>query len=353
MKILFLTGRESTYARNQVMSNALQKLGRVDVLPAPQTKSILTRSTTLALQALPLLLTKKYDLIFVGFYGHFLMQLAGRISKSPVLFDAFISTFDTFCSDRAKYSPNSIQGKLAFWLDKSACHLASHVLVDTPLHASYFTSTFNIAEERISAVPVGCPENLFKPIAASRIERTDVLFYCTYLPLHGVDIVIQSAQRLSEYFIRFRIIGHGPTYGTISAQAQGIKTITFAPPVPLEALSEEISNAAICLGGHFGASEKAGRVVPGKIYQLMAMEKAIIAADSPANRQLLEANGEPCAILIPPQDPTALATAILTLYNDPLLRIQLGKAARKRYLDCCSEERIANQLNKIVKGICA
>ncbi len=75
--------------------------------------------------------------------------------------------------------------------------------------------------------------------------------------------------------IEFRLIGQGPEYHRVRALADQLKldNVQFLPPIPLEDLADEISQADICLGGHFGPSQKAGRVIPGKIYQILAMAR--------------------------------------------------------------------------------
>jgi len=80
--------------------------------------------------------------------------------------------------------------------------------------------------------------------------------------------------------VEFRLIGSGQTFKETKKLSKqlGLRNIEFLPPIPIEELPYEISAADICLGGHFGLTEKAARVVPGKIYQILAMEKPIIAA---------------------------------------------------------------------------
>lgn len=355
MQILFLCGREITYARNEVLLRAFQRFGQVEVIATAQPPtSLLSNSLRVAAAALPRLLSQSYDLVFIGFYGHLILRLLSGLIRQPLLFDAFVSNYDTLCFDRRRFAPHSLPGKAAFWLDQSTCRRADHVLLDTQHHIDYFVQTFGLPARKLTAIPVGCSEALYHPQVkpaprSTPTGQTVVLSYTTFLPLHGMETVLHAADQVQDAPIHFRVIGGGPLLPTMKALAQELQltNLTFAAPVSPASLASEIAAADICLGGHFGASDKAGRVVPGKIYQMLAMAKAVIAGDTPANRALLQ-HGQP-ALLVPPTDAQALADAILTLHNSPALRTQLAQQGYALYQTTCSEAVITRQLQQILQ----
>jgi glycosyltransferase involved in cell wall biosynthesis len=345
MRVLFLSGRETTYPRNDVLLRAFRRFGEVDVVSTSTQKATLRRSLILPLRAARKLRSGDFDLVFVGFYGHLMMLPVSWLARPPILFDAFISTYDTLAGDRRRVSPGSLAGRLAFQMDRAACRRADHVLIDTPQQREFFIRNFRIPDSAISALPVGCNEEIFRPLRVR--EKPTVLYYSSYQPLHGVETVIQAADRLYDTELTFRLIGAGQTYPAardLAAQLR-LKHVEFLDPVALEALPPEIASSAICLGGHFGESEKAGRVIPGKIYQLLAMGRPVIAADTPANRSLL-VHGE-SAYLVPPGDPAALADAIRKLDNDPATRQHIAQGGRKAYERAASEKAITQQLQAL------
>lgn len=356
MHILFLSGRELSYARNEVLLRAFQRLGAVDVLgPAAQPASLPATSLRIAAAAAPRLMTQTYDLVFIGFYGHLILRLLGNLIRQPLLFDAFVSNYDTLCFDRQRFAPTSWPGKAAFWLDQSTCRRADHVLLDTTQHVDYFVRTFGLPAAKFTALPVGCSEAIYYPQPAAKqnasAATTLVLSYTTFLPLHGMETILHAAAALQGVPIHFRLIGAGPLLPAMQQLAArlGLSNLTFAPSVSPSTLAKEIAAADICLGGHFGPSEKAGRVVPGKIYQLLAMDKAIIAGDTPANRTLLQDREQ--ALLVPPTDPQALANAILTLHQDSALRIRLAAQGYQLYQATCSEAVITQRLNTVIEQL--
>lgn len=354
MRILFLAGRELSYPRNDVLTRALTRLGaRLDIIGHDRPGSVIWRSLQVAWRALPQLAASRYDLVVVGFYGHLLMLLVSRLSRRPILFDAFLSTYDTLCFDRNVCAPDSPPGRLAFWLDRTTSSRADRVLLDTDLHADYFQTTFGIPRERLRALPVGCNESVFYPRSVTKGDNTTrVLFYTTYLPLHGVLTVIHAASQVrAERRLCFTLLGAGPELAEARRLAKALRAdnVIFAPPVPLTSLPDHIAAADIVLGGHFGTSAKANRVIPGKLYQILALGRPLIAGDTPANRTLLTEGVQ--ARLCPPANPEALAAAVLELHHDPERRVHLGMAARAHYLQHCSEAVITAQLGKLIAEV--
>jgi glycosyltransferase involved in cell wall biosynthesis len=227
--------------------------------------------------------------------------------------------------------------------------LAAHVLLDTQQHIDYFAQTFDLAPAHFSAVPVGCNDDLFAPQAyLPQGDVTQVLSYNTFLPLHGVETILHAAALLKGKPIALRFIGAGPLLADMQklANTLGLSHVTFAPPVPPAQLADEIAAADICLGGHFGASAKAGRVIPGKIYQMLAVGRAVIAGDTPGNRELL--CRQQSASLVSPGDPNALAGAILILHEDRALRQRMAWQGRQLYQQTASEAIITGRLRCIV-----
>lgn len=348
-----MSGRELEYPRNDVLVRALQRFSKVDVIACTnRPKSLFLNSLQIGFRAIPKILSNKYDLIFVGFYGHFLMLTNGWMTRRPVIFDAFVSTYDTLTGDRQTIQEKTIAASAAHWLDRTSCKVARQIFLDTDEHCKYIGQLTGLPSSKFISIPVGCNEDSFSPIP-SRIVNvpTRVLYYSAYQPLHGVDTVIRSANILRDFPIHFRLIGNGQTYSTVRSLADSLhlSNVEFIDTVPLRRLPQELADADICLGGHFGLSEKAGRVVPGKIYQVLAMGRPLIAGDTPANRNLL-VDGE-SALLSPPGDPALLASHILRLADDIDLRTRIGNAGQQLYQDKCSERVITAQLEQICRDI--
>jgi glycosyltransferase involved in cell wall biosynthesis len=66
--------------------------------------------------------------------------------------------------------------------------------------------------------------------------------------------------------------------------------------------------------------------VPRVLLEAAASERALIAADWPGSREVVQ-DGR-TGVLVPPRDPAALAEAVLRLIDDPELRRRLARSAR-------------------------
>lgn len=291
------------------------------------------------------------DLVLVGYMGHlhvFLAKFLACIIRRPVVFDAFISLYDTLVDDRKLVGKNSVLKQLLIVLDKYACKFADVVLLDTKQHVDYFVRMFNLPRHCFIVVPTGSVEQVFYPrnnTKAGAEKTCKVLFFGTYIPLHGIEYIIKAANNLrSCESIKFELIGSGQLYAEMKAMAEklSLDNINFTGRmIGYNKLAEKIAAADVCLG-IFGTTDKARRVIPCKIYDCLAMGKPIITADTPAIRETLTDGKD--VILVPAGDPDALAWTIRRLCSDKKLRESLAKNAYALFKSRFSSRKIAKQL---------
>jgi glycosyltransferase involved in cell wall biosynthesis len=258
-----------------------------------------------------------------------LAKLLGLLTARRVVFDPLAARYETKILDWRRKPPSSLTAWWNFRIDAVSFRLADLILTDTAAHRNYFLRTYALKPKKAAVLPIGCDDRLFRPLPRS--PRTadgrpfDVLFFGSFLPLHGVDVIAEAALLLAgERGIRFRFIGEGQTYPKVRSffAQQGLRNVEFLGRLPLSRLPAEIAEADICLGV-FGRTEKSRRVVPHKIYQALAMSKAVITARNPAveeffiHRRSIYLCDEPL--------PESLAMAILEIRRDPELRRNLAE----------------------------
>lgn len=293
----------------------------------------------------------KYDLCFAGFYGQPLAIALAHLQKKPIVLDAYVSTYDTLCMDRGWFSPTSLVGKLAFWLDRRSCQIASRVITDTQAHRDYFVETFGIPRAKITPVYVGCDETLFFPRRGREQTppgRFEVFYYGAFLPLHGTEIIVEAAALLqAQSDIHVVIGGSGPLYRSIQDKVRDLKlnNVDLIGWIPMERLPDYIERASICLGGHFSDIPKAARVISTKTFQFIAMQKPTIVADNAATRELFVPDEH--VVTVPMNDPVALAAAIQLLANNPSLRRYIAHNGYSLFQERLTIKAIAAQLRDI------
>jgi glycosyltransferase involved in cell wall biosynthesis len=353
MHVLFIAAREAEYERNAVLLNVLKGLGTVRVIaPARRPKSLIWASLVQTVRALPRVVLGRYDLIMVGFFGHLLALSLGwicRLRGRKMLFDVFISAADTLIDDRGTLKAGSTRAKMAVQLDKLSTQSADHLLLDTRPHVDFFVAEYGLPKAKFAILPVGCSEAVFYPRSPnSSHRRTRVLSYSSYMPIHGIEYILQAAARLQDLPLIFQLIGDGQMLDEMKRLAADleIKQVEFQPPTSLNSIADAVAQADICLAGHFGLSHKAQRVVPGKLYQMLASERAVIAGDTVANRQMLE--HEKSAWLVPPGDPDALAAGLRQLHNSPEQRLAIARQGRHAFVARASSAFISNEFESLL-----
>jgi len=281
-----------------------------------------------------------HDIVFVGYLGHFDVFPARVLSwlrRKPLVFDAFVSLYDTSVEDRKVFARGSLSATLLRLVDKWSCKLSDLVLLDTHQHIEYFCEELDLDPSKFQRVLVGAdPAYAAKEPAAPREDRFVVLHYSKFAPLHGMQYILDAAYRLrNDPEIVFKIVGGGQTYAESKAYAErlGLENLELIPWLEPEQLRQAMREAQVCLG-IFGDTSKARRVVPNKVYQCLAAGAAVVAGRSPASEELM-VDGEH-ALLCEMASGKAIAEAILDLKRAPALRKRLGangaRLFRERYM---------------------
>jgi glycosyltransferase involved in cell wall biosynthesis len=263
----------------------------------------------------------KPDVVLVGFPGILDMLVAApicRLRGVPLAWDMFMSLYDTIVEDRQMLRRGGIASRLLHAVEGFALRRADLVFLDTQAHARRVEQMFKLAPGSNGAVWVGVETEHFhaEPGAVSGVAAAaspaplQVLFYGQFIPLHGIDTIVQAARLTRDEPIEWQLIGKGQESYRIEAMLaeQPLPMLRWEAWVDYAQLHRHIAGADICLG-IFGASEKAASVIPNKIFQIVAMGKPLITRDSPAIREMLD--GEPpCVNLVPAGDAQALADAV-------------------------------------------
>jgi glycosyltransferase involved in cell wall biosynthesis len=290
---------------------------------------------------------QEVDWVLVGYPGYFDVHLARRLSRGrPVALISFISLYDTAVSDRDRVGSESPLARLLYRIDRAAFDAADAVLVDTEAQGRYYAELFAMEPGRFVRSFVGEDDTHFSPHPDR--PRGDgplrVLFFGTYVPLHGVETIIEAAHLLrDDDGIHFTLVGKGPDYPRLRERARQLAVdVDFrADWIGTEELVGHIVDAHVCLGV-FGTTAKAARVIPYKVFDAAAVGRAIITRDSPAIRELF-ADGE-SALLCGAGQPEPLATAIRRLRDDDELRMRLGAAGHAVYCARGGPEAVGRDL---------
>ena len=423
-RVCFFGTYERDYPRNRTLAEGLKRAGwqvlecHVPLWEKERDKtgrylgqfSLILRAVELKLASLKLLLkyvftVGRYDVMLVGYIGHFDMPLAWlftRFPRRPLVFSPLISLYDTLVDDRRSIADGTFMSRFLRWLDRQACAKADLVLLDTEAHIDYFVEEFKLPRKRFARVFVGAVEPDVQeggsgedapeggsgedvnddgpavgtpavgtssedmpdegtssgdsPAVGTPSEDTPfrVMFVGKFIPLHGLPFMLEAANRLQDVpDIEFHFVGSGQLTDEIheTARRLNLENVRFTDWIPYEQLHRFLQGWGVCLG-IFGTSDKAVRVIPGKVFVALSAGKAVITADSPAIRELL-ADGE-SAVLCRRGDPEALAGAIRRLHGDRELLHRIAGGGSRVFRDHASTEQVGRSasavLEKLVTG---
>ena len=284
------------------------------------------------------------DAVIVGYPGHADLPAARRAARgAPVVFNPLVSLHYTLVSDRGRFRRGGLAAHALLALDRFALQRADLVVADTHTHAAHLAALANLPGDRVRTCFVGAEERVFRPGWAPRDPNT-CLFVGKLIPLHGLETILGAAHLVPE--LRFRIVGSGQLEHLLTAAPSNVERV---PWIEYEHLPEELHGAG-CALGIFGTSAKAAHVIPNKAFQALACGTPLVTADTPAARELL-ADGE-SALLVPPGNAGALASALRRLAGDSELARRLSEGGLTAYRTHASEEVLGTRWRRLLEELC-
>jgi glycosyltransferase involved in cell wall biosynthesis len=349
--ILFFGAYDPAYPRNAIIRKGWLRCG----FPVAECRVDMRLKVPLRYPALLWRYVRMRDgsrIIFVPDFRHKDVPIAwalSRLARRKLVFDPLVSRYETRVLDREDVARGSPQAGHNRNIDRISMALADVVLADTRAHACFYSDELSVPAAKIKVLPVGFDEDLFPeapPSSGSAPFR--VLFYGTYLPLHGIDTIVETAALLRDSPVAFTLVGDGQTLGDAKSEARGLPEgkLTFSPPVPPDALRSLIARSDVVLG-IFGTTPKARLVIPNKVYQALAVGRAVITADTPAVRELFKDGIH--LLTVPPGDAPALARAIESLTNDRPAALRLAETGGSYVRSEFNSKRIAERLFDILE----
>lgn len=338
LKVIWWGRSDLNYSRNRICRQLLQSLGYelIDFSP---------RISALADIEAQLIGLPAADLVWVPCFRHRDVAAATRWARKkqiPVLFDPLISAWQKQVFERQKHNERSSAGQRLLTRETAWLQAVDMVLLDTESQREMFIQRFHLEPAKTACVYVGAEQPLFTPHAVEASSASvEVLFYGSFIALHGVTTVIEAARlTVNQSHIKWVLLGDGPAKSSAQQQAAGLTNVRFESSIPYTALPRRIAQADIVLGV-FGDSQKASQVIPNKVFQALACAKPVITRASAAYPAAI--NNGPINGLwqIEAANPAVLAKAVVQWSAG--LRAQ-GVAARILYDTYFSETQLQQQL---------
>lgn len=216
-----------------------------------------------------------------------------------------------------------------------------------------YIQTFPIAPSKIHVVPNGVdPERFPQGLAATLPAAQDVLtigFVGTLKPWHGLPTLIDAYDTVTRYSqqTRLLIVGDGPEREALEVQImqRGLtQSVHFTGAVAPTAIPGLLASMDVAVAPYPSLNDF--YFSPLKVYEYMAAGLPVVASRCGQIERVLEhgVTGWLCT----PGHASELAQSLIRLLHDPVLRQQLGTAARQAIHSSHTWAAIAARLLELV-----
>jgi glycosyltransferase involved in cell wall biosynthesis len=326
-----LSYRCPNYVRTKTLIAALKRMDNVVLFEAINTTKGIFRYIQTLSRLLAIRMTKKPDYYILGFRGYEIFWIVRILALgTPLIFDYMMSPYDSLLNERKIFKKGGPIEKLIYLYEKSI---------------------LKYSDEKIYALHVGTDENLFKNLPSdNEVKKKDffeVFFYGTFLPLHGIDIILKAASIVKDRPIRFTLIGGKKKYLLDFYEIKKrlkLKNVIHKERVDYEQLPSMISESDLCLGGPFGNTGQARRVVSGKTFQFLAMGKPTIVGKIDAYYGFEDKKN---CLLVPQGNEKKLANTILWCFENQKKLGEIGQRGLELYRTKFSIDHIKEALQVI------
>jgi glycosyltransferase involved in cell wall biosynthesis len=241
---------------------------------------------------------------------------------------------------------------------------AAHIVVDGEWKRRHLIQQ-GLEERRISVMRNAveedyCPDPCSDSAQQARQELRQelglrdefvVLYAGTLGMAHGLETVLLAAERLRDWAdVVFLVLGEGAERRQLLARSRELRLnrVRFLGKRPREKVPAYLLAADACLVP-LRRSEIFKTAIPTKMFEAMAAARPVIlGVEGEAKEILLDAGG---GIAVPPDDPEALANAILGLRQHPGLGRTLGANGRRALREKYSRQQQAKAYLELLAGL--
>jgi len=183
-------------------------------------------------------------------------------------------------------------------------------------------------------------------------SETVVLYAGNLGEKQGLEVILEAAALTrGKPSIRYFIAGEGAARDRIKLRARdlGLDNLTF---LPLQSTSRlPLLLAAADLHLVVQRQKAADLVMPSKLTNIMAAGRPFIATAGEATELARVTTESGAGLVVPPEDGSALAQAVLRLAGDPGARKEMAVRARRYAEAFWDRERILRQWEELLRGL--
>lgn len=209
--------------------------------------------------------------------------------------------------------------------------LATRLVAVSEAARDDLSATFGVPPKKIVVIPTCRPDPQVEVADTSRVVGGGIRAVCVgrLNRSKGHDVLLQALQMLpADSSVKVECIGGGSERTRLEAMAHELGVsdrVVFSGALAYRPMLARLVGADMAILPY---RTDAG---PGTVAEALGMSLPVIASNAGGLGERLK--DSPAALLVPPEDPRALATALDELCRDGDRRARMASAARREFLD--------------------
>lgn len=193
-----------------------------------------------------------------------------------------------------------------------------------------------VSPEKVTTIRNGvdlshfAPSGEADPKVRKRLGATEDETLVLYIGAHGIshalESVVDAAGLCEGQGIHVALVGEGAAKAKVAEHARkvGLSNLTMLPGVPRREVAPMLAAADICLVP-LRDVPLFSTFIPSKMFEYLAAGRAVVGSMRGEAAEILRGAG---GVVVEPEDPKALAQAIVTLAADGPRRAEMGRVGR-------------------------
>lgn len=208
-----------------------------------------------------------------------------------------------------------------------------------------------VLPNNVTPFPVADADRIERLRATHGLRGSRVVLQFGSFTREGIEALVRALNVIGRPDVRGVVLtdpDRVTRFRDAAARAGVADRLVVLPTQPGETVAAFVAMADVCVG-LLSAHPIASGAVPRSSLEAMAVGKPVVLSRGLVSPSLAE-DGATC-LLIPPNDPDALANAIARVLDDPDLAAALGARARERIRETFGSEVVAKAFLSFVEGI--
>ena len=245
-------------------------------------------------------------------------------------------------------------------LELAAYRAADAVVVVTDGFRDHIAKR-GIPESKIVTIRNGVDLDRFSPVSEVdsktrfRLGASDSDVLVLYIGAHGISqgitSIVEAAAQLVDTNIHIALVGEGADKQRVLDRVSelGTSNVTCLPGVPRDQVAAVLAASDICLVP-LRDVPLFSAFIPSKIFEILAAGRPIVGAVRGEPAAILQEAG---AIVVVPEDPAALASAIRTLAANPAQRSSMSVQGRTYVSEHFDRRMLAQRYLDLIESVLA